>query len=56
MSIYDPQFLKHYFRSEPDEELNMKLIFTTSKSEGEMLKLEIERRAKENAKLSERVL
>lgn len=47
MTLYDINFIKHFYRSEPDEELQLKLVFTESNWEREALKLEIERREKE---------
>ena len=52
----DIHFIKHYYRMESDEDLQIKLVFTDRDHEKDMLKREIERRAKENGKPSERVL
>lgn len=51
MTLHNMHFIEHFYRSEPDEELQLKLIFTKSKVEREMLQLEINRREQENAKL-----
>ena len=47
MSIYSPEWLRYYFRAEEDEDLQLKLIFTNSEVERDMLDREIKRREDE---------
>ncbi|MDR6555482.1 hypothetical protein J2736_006744 [Paenibacillus qinlingensis] len=53
MTLYDVNFIKHFYRTEPDEELHNKLVFTESKWEREAIELELKRRCEENGNSNE---